>query len=432
MMSIPFHSKIVCAHAALLTAALIYSVFNLVAAKALSTANPLTFSVARESLAICVLYGWAAFAEGPLRLPRSRLDCQLFALLGVLLGAFQLCFAVGISLTDGETAALMQCVEPITAVLLGALIGAERLTADKVVSALLAGGGVALAQLGSTGSTSSGGGGSGDDGARRALGVVLLFGQGVGISGYCLVQKRLVRPAHRSGDGVPLLPAPHRLRPLSNGATAPAVADDTAGVAPEQRAAASSDAASDGDGTSDAGDAAAGGRRAFGPVTVTAHAYAGSLLLMLSAAALAPALSPATQRPPPLSRAALGVLGEAWPLAGLVYAVVFGSVIGYSLRAFANAHVDASMLVLYNAVQPPATALLGGLPLIGQHRPYSLGKGLGTVLVMAGVAVSALGLHAARPRARESSRDAAVSAAPQARPGGAGGAGRPSNVHIAT
>ena len=100
------------AHAALLGAALIYSLFNLVAAHTLLHVDPLTFSTAREGGAALLLYIWAAKAESPLRVPSSRADRRLFLLLGVLLASFQLCFMLGIALTSAVTAALLQCVEP--------------------------------------------------------------------------------------------------------------------------------------------------------------------------------------------------------------------------------------------------------------------------------------------------------------------------------
>ena len=39
-------------------------------------------------------------------------------------------------------------------------------------------------------------------------------------------------------------------------------------------------------------------------------------------------------------------------------ATILSSTVGYSLRAYANRFVDSATLVLYNAVQPPLTALL--------------------------------------------------------------------------
>ena len=45
-------------------------------------------------------------------------------------------------------------------------------------------------------------------------------------------------------------------------------------------------------------------------------------------------------------------------LAALAYATILSSTVGYSLRAYANRFVDSATLVLYNAVQPPMTALL--------------------------------------------------------------------------
>lgn len=61
-------------------------------------------------------------------------------------------------------------------------------------------------------------------------------------------------------------------------------------------------------------------------------------------------------------------------------AVVLTSCVGYSLRAWASRQLDASTLVLYNAAQPPLTALLG---LIGDpSKQYSWGQAGGTAMVL--------------------------------------------------
>ena len=191
-------SGVVRAHAALLVCAVIYSGWNIIAARCLAVVSPITFSVVRESASIVVLYAWAAWAEGPLRLPPPG-DRWRFALLGFVLAAFQLCFAVGVALAGAQTAAIFQCIEPSTAAVIGALVGAEPPTWAKAVSALLAGGGVLLMQLGrGTGaahadSAAGQGVAPGGDEASRVVGSVLLFLQGVGISCYCLLQKSLVR-----------------------------------------------------------------------------------------------------------------------------------------------------------------------------------------------------------------------------------------------
>lgn len=69
--------------------------------------------------------------------------------------------------------------------------------------------------------------------------------------------------------------------------------------------------------------------------------------------------------------------------------MLLASVVGYSLRAWANRHVDAGTLVLYNAAQPPLTALLLVVASPGSvsYRWCELG---GSALVMAAVAISAL------------------------------------------
>ena len=86
-------SRVVRAHAALLVCAVIYSGWNIIAARCLAVVSPITFSVVRESASIVVLYAWAAWAEGPLRLPPPG-DRWRFALLGFVLAAFQLCFCL--------------------------------------------------------------------------------------------------------------------------------------------------------------------------------------------------------------------------------------------------------------------------------------------------------------------------------------------------
>jgi len=62
------------AHVALLTAALIYSLYNVLTAQIFQhgRASPVAFAAIREALAIHILYIWAAVAEAPLRVPQSR------------------------------------------------------------------------------------------------------------------------------------------------------------------------------------------------------------------------------------------------------------------------------------------------------------------------------------------------------------------------
>lgn len=56
------------------------------------------------------------------------------------------------------------------------------------------------------------------------------------------------------------------------------------------------------------------------------------------------------------------------------------SCVGYSLRAWANRQLDASTLVLYNAVQPPLTALLALV--VQPGFTYGWSDALGSTMVM--------------------------------------------------
>lgn len=336
----------VLSHAALLVAAAIYSGFNILAANTLGGGvSPIGFSVLRELCAFPLMYCWAAWRERPLS-PPLPMHRGRFALLGIFLGAFQLCFAAGIALTDATTAAFWQCLEPTTAAILGALLRQERLTAAKLGAAILAGAGVVVLTLTSSApgrsdrsnsSQAASPGVQADDAAPSAhsdrwLGSLLLFGQGVGIACYCLLQKNLVAPGGSAS-------------PSSYG-------------------------------------------QGYGPVTVTAHAYLVSLLVMLLAAAVDTAWQ--LESPPPLSSASLHRLVGGRALLAIGYAVVLSSCIGYSLRAWANRWLDASTLVLYNAVQPPLTAVLGWM-LQPERTSWGWGEAAGTAMVMAAVALSTKG-----------------------------------------
>ena len=321
------------AHGALFFAAFIYSGWNVVLSSSLESLSPVTFSLCREICAIPLLYLFAAKFEGPLRVPGTAREWRYVVMFGGVLGLFQLCFAVGVKLTSSTAAAVFQCVEPSTAAVIGAAVGLEPCTVAKFASAILAGGGVLVLQLGS---------GEGDAAAprppwQRGLGSFLLFCQGVGIATYCLLQKQLVRGAVGGG-----------------GASADEDDDGTGAAADDD----------DGDDEGRGGrallaplrSAAAARQRPWGPITLTAHACAGSCVVMTVAALVDTAAG--LESPPPLSRRAFADVSTAESVAALAYAVVLSSIVGYSLRAWANKHVDAATLVLYNAVQPPLTSII--------------------------------------------------------------------------
>ena len=94
------------AHGALITAAFIYSGFNLLMAAAFKDAHvsPIGLSVVREVACIPLLYSWAAVAEAPLQRP-SFPDARRFALLGEMLVR---CLAIASQLNPCRVRAIMQ------------------------------------------------------------------------------------------------------------------------------------------------------------------------------------------------------------------------------------------------------------------------------------------------------------------------------------
>ncbi|KAK7238682.1 glycosyl transferase [Aureococcus anophagefferens] len=345
-------NKIRLAHVALFFAAGIYSGYNVLLAASLKHLSPVTFSLCRELVAIPLLYAWASRAEAPVRFPATPREWRYMASFGVVLGLFQLCFAVGVAWTSPTAAALFQCVEPSTAAVIGAAVGLEPCTLAKLGSAVLAGGGVALLQLGGAAPPPPPG-----PRWRAGLGSCLLFCQGVGIATYCLLQKQLVR----GDDGA-------------------ASDDDDDG----RRAATRSSRAR--------------AREPWGPVTLTAHACVGSCVVMACAAVVDGAAG--LEAPAPLAPARRASPGRR--RSPLAYAAVLSSVVGYSLRAWANRHVDAATLVLYNAVQPPLTALVA-LALAPGSSTYGAREGGATALVVLAVAVAAREKQGRGKGAREGS-----------------------------
>ena len=97
----------------------------------------------------------------------------------------------------------------------------------------------------------------------------------------------------------------------------------------------------------------------WGPKTVIAHAFCVSLVVV--ALALVVSSLAGLENPIPLSKPGLLTL-ISWRSAIVVfYSAVFSSLLSFTLRATANTVVDASTLVLYNATQPPFTAILSFL-----------------------------------------------------------------------
>ena len=278
------------AHAALLVAALIYSGYNVLLARALAQLSPVAFSLCRELAAIPLTYAWAAHLEGGIRLPATKHERARLVALGLVLGVYQLCFATGVALTSATTAGIFQAVEPTTAAIMGAALGLEPMTRARAAAAFLAGAGVLLLEA--------------SGGVRpNLLGCALLFCQGVGIAAYCLLQRTLVRG--NVSDELLLGGSPPPTNP-------------------------------------------------WGPITVTAHALPVAAFVLACAAVVDTLLGVEK----PFGAAQRRRLSRPDALAALAYATILSSTVGYSLRAYANRFVDSATLVLYNAVQPPMTALL--------------------------------------------------------------------------
>jgi len=307
------------AHIFLCIAAVIYSVYNVVLELSFRDEKKLSatgLSFFREVAAVPCLYVLAYWREGSPRL-KHRNHIWLFMILAFVLGSFQLCFVIGVSLTDAKTAALFQCIEPTTAAVLATVVGAEVCSIKKFIAAILAGGGVAILEISKNSASNH------HFAYSYFVGCALLFCQGFGIATYCLIQKRLVDP-----------PAHAFLR--------------------------------------------------YGPCTVTAHAYLGSLLIMILAAMVSSLAN--FEHPAPFSQAGLHAVAQPRALLVIAYAALFSSVIGYTLRAAANIVVDASILVLYNALQPPITALLSFLFF---SDPYGPSQAAATALIITAVLLSA-------------------------------------------
>jgi drug/metabolite transporter (DMT)-like permease len=369
-------------HAALIIAAAISSGFNVVLSQTLhGGVSPLAFAAVRDAAALILLYAWAVAVEGPLQWP-AREHRTAFLALGLLLGAFQMCFAGGVALTDADTAALFQCIEPTTAALMAALLQQERLTISKSFSALFAGSGVLLIQLtslnhavtnlnhtvtnfnhtvtnlnlaasASSDTSGSGGGGSGGGGGGGTLaytvGCALLFGQGIGIVGFCLIQKRLVRTtapitARTTAPNTTLTTASTYthpgvdshpcVEPITSPITIPSPITITCGSGGGRGSGGSSSSShgavlsvcsTDGH----APETAPNGIPLYGPVTVTAHAYLISLATI--SAAVIVDISLHLESPSPISAEGVNDLFTPLALCAVAYAVILVSCVGNCL-----------------------------------------------------------------------------------------------------
>ena len=145
----------------------------------------------------------------------------------------------------------------------------------------------------------------------------------------------------------------------------------------------------------------------YGPKTTIAHAFLGSIVLIFIALVVAEPLG--IEHSAALSRQGLAPIGTWQGIIIVVYAVVLSSVFSYTLRATANVVVPVSMLMLYNATQPPFTAILAYLIFRDPFGPRHAGS---IALVTCAVALAAYDHHRRHnplhPALREAATDSDV------------------------
>lgn len=153
-------------------------------------ANPLIFSLYRDTLAFPLLLFAALAIEGRVRV-HAR-DLPRLALLG-LTGMFgnQFLFLEGMHLTNDATfAGVTTRFQPVFGALVAMAIGLERFLWLKMLAVALSVGGALMMGW----SDLTGGGGSGAAGGeQRSLGVALLLGGALSMSMYYILQKPLLR-----------------------------------------------------------------------------------------------------------------------------------------------------------------------------------------------------------------------------------------------
>ncbi len=126
----------------LLTVA-IWSANFVVVKAAVGVLGPLTFTSARYVVATAVLFLLVRWRLGPVR-PPARTALTLLGLGMLGFGTYQVLFSIGITKIRAGDSALITAVSPVLTALLAGAVGMDRLTAPKLVGALVAFGGVAV------------------------------------------------------------------------------------------------------------------------------------------------------------------------------------------------------------------------------------------------------------------------------------------------
>jgi len=338
------------------------------------TLSATLLSLLRDAIACPVLYAYSRTCEGPIMWPH-REDLPTFLCLGILLGGFQLCLTTGVSLTNSDTAALFQSLEPTTATILATSLGFERCSWRKVAAALLAGAGVVVLQFKFSGGISNPGGESRGE-FKYLAGCGLFLLNGILISTYTLIQKSLIDPQRwraRSCFAV-----------LLSSASSAAKEDDE--VAPATTA-----------------PPVIVARRKYKPINVTAHAFFISFLVMIVASLVSTVCH--LESPEPFSRGGLAAIVSWRSFISIFYSSILSSVLSFTLRASANVVVDVTMLILYNATQAPLTAVIAYVVF---RDPYGPQIAVATVLTVSAVLLATRDHRKKTPSHSDSSGSSAL------------------------
>lgn len=117
---------------------------NFVVAKAsLSVLGPFAFTVLRYLVAAVTLFGLLRWRSGAIRWP-GPVGWRLVGLGVVGFGFYQICWSLGLTQITAGDSSLIIATSPVVTAMLAGILGLERLTAPKLVGALIAFAGVAV------------------------------------------------------------------------------------------------------------------------------------------------------------------------------------------------------------------------------------------------------------------------------------------------
>jgi len=320
------------AHGIMLLTTFIYATWNCInRSVGKSNASPIAFVSLRLAGALILLVGLqCATAPWQILPTELKVNFKRYAMMGVLLCGIQMLLMAGTALTSATTLALFQSVEPSTAVLLGFILRMEdpHTLPRRLLSAAVAGFGVAVTLLWHEQDMGSPEHGSSAHGSieknfGHLIGCMLLLSQGCCLVLYYLNQTMLLEA--KSSTRTPLL--------MTTCACGCAL-----------------------------------------PISV--------LVVVLNILVL-----PIDSKLTSFNEVFVVFTeyptdGTLPPFAGLLYAILFASVAGYLLCGTANTRLEASEMVMYQAVQLPITAAMSVFFLQEHINPST---GVGAVIIFCAV-----------------------------------------------